>query len=649
MEKENIVTYSREFIALVAIASLLAFLYVSLEFVFLLSKVSFLNRATLGENAGIFINSCFILLVPLTLFLSLFYLGFAIFSRLRRVSNVARRLLFFLLSFCLILLIFSHIDTFVYTAYKVNIAYLSLPLRLGALFSLAILSAVFSKTYFISILNFFVHRSKYSAMLLCIGFFVCVFFSYQNLRRSEAFCTQGGMQIREGSPNIIIFSSDGLDTGRMSVYGATRDTTPYLREFAQSAVVFTRAYCNAYNTLGSIVSILTGKSPLTTGVIAQPDILTGKDSFEHLPAILKRLGYYCADFDPHNQSTPTVTNMLEGFDEVNGVRAPVSRSLFLSALVRIYPAECYFLHSLFINRMYNKLACLLGAENFLSANIARDLNRQPPVPHLPDKEAVDTVIARIAAAKKPVFIHIHLMGTHFLQRQAGVQLFSLNTHAANMDDNDLYDDALLYMDSLFGRLLNALKKSGTYDRTMLFVHTDHGRVVSGHHLLTPLPLIVKCPAATGIRFCDNPVEYLDIAPSILAALKVNIPDWMEGRPVLCPPGICPGAHNNPRPIVALQPYLYYDPKERRTLRRAIEPPAYALSEVYMFYDGYLLRLPLWNYKARLFVLDKMNYVPVDDKGMREEHLAILLGYLKKKNVEVDFKKRRLYFGEHRHH
>ena len=95
------------------------------------------------------------------------------------------------------------------------------------------------------------------------------------------------VQPADNLPNIILLGSDGLNADNMSVYGYDKDTTPRLRELAQTSLVAENAFTNAGNTAGSVVSILSGKLPTQTRVLYPPDILTDLAAFQHLPGILK--------------------------------------------------------------------------------------------------------------------------------------------------------------------------------------------------------------------------------------------------------------------------------------------------------------------------------------------------------------------------
>ena len=59
--------------------------------------------------------------------------------------------------------------------------------------------------------------------------------------------------------------------------------TPSLSELVQTSLVAENAFPNAGGTTASTTSTLTGKEPILDKVYRYPDVLSGKDPFEHLP------------------------------------------------------------------------------------------------------------------------------------------------------------------------------------------------------------------------------------------------------------------------------------------------------------------------------------------------------------------------------
>lgn len=618
----------REFIALVAVAFVIILLYIFLEFAFLLSKISYLSRFSLLEDFRLFLNSSLLLLIPIGLFIGFVYVAF---GRQNKIINLAKQLLIFLISLLFVFLAFSHLDTFVYTSFNhLSISYHSpLSVRILIFFCLFALSFILTRTYLLFAFKVFCNKTKILTVVLSITLICGAIFLYLNIKQQNAFNIKINRQSNEKLPNIILFSSDGLETRRMSVYGANRDTTPNIREFAKSAIVFTQAYCNVQNTRGSVVSILTGKSPTTTKVFGPGEILLDRNSFEHLPGILRKMGYYCASLNFHDQQSPVVTNMLDSFDEVNGVRTYLtSENYLLKRLLGIYPLETYFLRNLFLERIYYKLACLCGVIKIFPLELFFRIE---------DNELIGHASRIVKEIKRPVFIQIHLASTHrsvFWAEGNIPKRFSLGNKCSE-EDNDCYDDALIYIDKLFGDLLNALKQSDKYNQTIITFLTDHSRHGSYGHLTTPLPLIIRFPGVSDIHNCDYPVQYLDLAPSILEAIHVSIPTWMEGEPILYPKYNLVKEQIISRPIFTFVTWHTYNKKQHTWLRAEVRPPLYGIQEVDMVIDKYVLRLGIIpDCFSELRVLENHKHILINDNNRSNEYLSILLGYLKNKGIIV---------------
>jgi arylsulfatase A-like enzyme len=159
-----------------------------------------------------------------------------------------------------------------------------------------------------------------------------------------------------------------------------------------------------------VISLLTGKLPTTTRVIYPPDALRGSDSFQHLPGILKRLGYYNADISMRHYADPYDLNLRNGFDKANFRKLDESGGHLIAALrksPRLNP------NSLLVDRMAERarerhkhiskdqpMMDPLAVVNRPDRSWIRDTNRTAETERL------------VLNATRPFFIDVHLMGTH---------------------------------------------------------------------------------------------------------------------------------------------------------------------------------------------------------------------------------------------
>lgn len=101
----------------------------------------------------------------------------------------------------------------------------------------------------------------------------------------------------------------------------------------------------------------------------------------------------------------------------------------------------------------------------------------------------------------------------------------------------LYFGLASEVDAHLGRVLDWLKDSGQWDDTLVIVCGDHGEMLGDRHCWGKrapyaasfhVPLIVRLPGgAEGVRI-DAPTESVDILPTILQAVGLDVPHWADG-------------------------------------------------------------------------------------------------------------------------
>ncbi len=104
----------------------------------------------------------------------------------------------------------------------------------------------------------------------------------------------------------------------------------------------------------------------------------------------------------------------------------------------------------------------------------------------------------------------------------------------------LYDGEITYHDRHFASVMQGLERRGLADDTIVVFTADHGEefwdhgsVGHGHSVyeeLIRVPLIIRWPGVTdGAARIDAPVGLVDVMPTILDALGLEIPDTLSGR------------------------------------------------------------------------------------------------------------------------
>src|SRR5436189_295950 len=132
----------------------------------------------------------------------------------------------------------------------------------------------------------------------------------------------------------------------------------------------------------------------------------------------------------------------------------------------------------------------------------------------------------------PFFMWIHLYDPHAPYNPPGE--FRARSRTP-------YDGEIAYADAQLGRLLESLRARGEIDRTLIVVAGDHGEGLGDHGERTHgmllydstlrVPLIVVAPGRRAARR-DDAVSLTDLAPTILRAAGVTVPDAMKGRDLL---------------------------------------------------------------------------------------------------------------------
>ena len=332
-------------------------------------------------------------------------------------------------------------------------------------------------------------------------------------------------KVSTNRPNIIILGSDGLSASYLSAYGYAQNTTPFLSQIMGTSLVAENAFPNASSTTASTASVLTGKEPATVKVYRYPDILNGRDSFEHLPGILKQYGYKNVEIGTPYYIDAEKLNLLDGFDVVNNQSLNQPALGLLRSILGNTPSTYFIwtiaeraserlLHIFFIQQMKNPLEEVTN-----------------PAARMTDDEKVDQIIDLMDQADRPVFILAHLMDTHG-------PVFSSSKQANGADssvdpdapwDKDLYKAAIGNFDNHLEKIYNHLAQTGELDNTILVVYTDHAYQYAVNQRI---PIVVHFPkdAYAGTR--ENNVQIIDIPVTILDYLSLPSPAWMTGTSFL---------------------------------------------------------------------------------------------------------------------
>ncbi len=509
-----------------------AYFYVFMEWLFFVTKPSFMDLMGWIEKVEILLVTGFIIaMVSGILLLICFGLDFLI-TRRRRTAlllYVGTLIPATILSVTCLLLV----DNFTYTIFKFGIVSTDSILRwaYGMAF---IVSFIYLYTRILAASGLRgeirPHKqvSRISSLLMgslmmvsALPVLADVGVGYFN--RLESMGIQGSPGRIARRPNILLLGSDGLSAENLSAYGYNRDTTPTLRKLAQDSLLAENAFPNAAHSSGSDISILTGKAPTKSRVLYPPDILKGADAYQHLPGILSKMGYSTVELGVTYYVDAYQMNLLDGFDSVN-LSTYNENEVVRFARERGGGDTVYFASRL-AERVFSRLSHIFFIKKMINPYtiVIQPISKQS------DRERLERLEALIRESDRPLFVHIHMMGTHGPRFTPEQQVFSVGEVQDKDWMTDFYDDGILNFDRYVGEILDTLMTTGKLDNTVIIIYSDHAMISEIRHRT---PLIMHFPNREYVGRIQNNVENLDIAPTILDYMGLPQPDWMDGRSLL---------------------------------------------------------------------------------------------------------------------
>lgn len=334
---------------------------------------------------------------------------------------------------------------------------------------------------------------------------------------------------RRGTPdawNLLLIGVDTLRADRMSAFGYSRPTTPNITRLAEHGIVFREARAQAPWTLPSFASILTSLHPSAHGAgRGGHQEWTGIDpGTTSLAEVLSRVGYETQGIVANGMLSP-LYGLDQGFE---GYRSRWS----LESVDEDVGSVCEFIDGhqaapwhLFWHIMDPHLPYTTEAtfrNEFTDANYVGQFSRRKSVPF--------EVLAPLPGRG----LYAHEGPPPAPELSEGDRRFV----------SDAYDAEVAEMDAAVGRVVDALKRSGQWDRTIVALIADHGEGLGEHghyhHGYTlyddqvHVPMLLCLPDRERGEVIDAPVSAIDLAPTLLAALGIPRPDGFQGRDVLGP-------------------------------------------------------------------------------------------------------------------
>jgi arylsulfatase A-like enzyme len=327
--------------------------------------------------------------------------------------------------------------------------------------------------------------------------------------------------------NILLITVDTLRADHVSSYGYPRRTTPVLDRLAADGVRFDQTAVQWPKTTPSFASMFTSTYSKDNDIVRKVGIAV-PCRFEMLAKVLKRRGYSTRAV-VSNGALASEFNFDQGFDTY---------------------VETW------------KLAARAGA----------DPNHAEAVTRL----AIGLLdgLARDAGARRPWFLWVHYIDPHFPYAPPGrwrdlfqgdrlfdgsvkvpiatdrpkMQMGGIGREEVLDGHDDLafyvarYDAAVAYADSQIGVLLDEMRRRGLLAHTLTAFTSDHGESLGEHgyyfdhgrfgfQTCLRVPLVLHYPGVLAPRVDRQPVELLDLAPTLLEAAGAELPGgaWKQGH------------------------------------------------------------------------------------------------------------------------
>lgn len=329
-------------------------------------------------------------------------------------------------------------------------------------------------------------------------------------------------------PNVLIYMIDTLRPDHSSLYGYNRDTTPFLKKLGASGVVFDDCHAQATWTKPSTASLLTSLYSFTHGIVNDYDTIpTGATTIAEQ---MRAAGYVTASLVA-NPFAGRITGLERGFDYLSDWAVvqrhrsdAVDRGTDSAAVNQIafpwldhHRDEPFFLyvHTTDPHAPYRPPAAFEArfADPKDTPQFDRDYGRLRDVSQYGGGAVFTRAICKEKGIDPDKFIHEAI---------------------------DRYDGEILHNDHSLELLVGKLRQLGILDNTLIVVVSDHGEefwehgwTAHGHTLYQELthcvlllwnPKLLRTP-----RRVAEPVQLIDVMPTVLDLLHLKIPDVAQGQ------------------------------------------------------------------------------------------------------------------------
>lgn len=318
-----------------------------------------------------------------------------------------------------------------------------------------------------------------------------------------------------GPPNVLLISLDTLRADRLGSYGYARETSPFMDELAANGTIFSEMSINTHGTPPSHASLFTSLYQETHRVS-----LGGNAKDTNRYVLPKHL-----------------TTLAEILQSAGYVAVGSTGGSWIS----------------------RKMQFDQGFTAFNDKNYKGVATRA---------DALVNMVTNRGKSGKPLFAFLHtyeihgpyfppteyrdMFGTYdsdFVPTAANLaRIFQEQLPVTPQDDlfiNSQYDAEVRYTDDTLRAMFSRLEKLGFLDNCLVIVTSDHGESLGErgqyshpsvlYRELAAVPLILAGPKIPAGHVDDRMIATIDIAPTVLDYLDLEIPHSFQGRSALLPP------------------------------------------------------------------------------------------------------------------
>lgn len=353
----------------------------------------------------------------------------------------------------------------------------------------------------------------------------------------------------EKKPNIILITLDALRADHLSFMGYKKNTTPCIDEFSKDCLVFKKAFSAGPTTPYSFPSILTSTYPLDFGgpkKIEKPRVLISE--------VFKKNGFLTAAF----HSSPYLSEYFgynKGWDYFEDITFPSGKAKISKIEKFIRKAVVLVFPELFFQIVY------------LMYRIKKPKNRKVRASVL--NQALKDFLLSAKNSEKPFFLWAHYMDTHtpplcysenrtcsygeLIGDCAGSAVWSYGNKGALKnflqkkfkkyleESIDSYDNAIKYLDSQIGEIVEFLKKENIYENSVICITSDHGDEFLEHGGIAHniqlynevlfVPLLLKTLDKSRQEITKK-VSLIDLSPTLCELSGIEKPKEFKGKSLL---------------------------------------------------------------------------------------------------------------------